>query len=56
METTTVTTITTYYRDFAFWADMRLQKKGDTSPIFWGVGRAFRNYIRLLPEPNYPAL
>ena len=27
-----------YYRDVAFSGDRRLQKKGDTSPIFWGGG------------------
>ena len=43
-----------YYRDVAFWGEVRLQKKGDTSPIF--LGEAFRNYIRLLPKPRYPAL
>ena len=25
-----------YYRDVAFWGDMRLQKKGDTSPQLGG--------------------
>ena len=39
---------------FRFWGDRRLQKKGDTSPNSWG--EAFRNYIRLLPKPSYPAL
>ena len=53
-ETTTTTTITMYYRDVAFSGDRRLQKKGDTSPNSWG--EAFRNYIRLLPKPSYPAL
>ena len=48
------TTITSYYRDVTFWSDMRLQKKEDTSPIF--LGKPFRNYIRLLPKPSYPAL
>ena len=43
-----------YYRDGAFWGEVRLQKKGDTSPNFWG--EAFRNYIRLLPKPSYPAI
>ena len=43
-----------YYLDVAFSGDMRLQKKGDTSPNFGG--EAFRNYIRLLPKPSYPAL
>ena len=43
-----------YYRDVAFSGDRRLQKKGDTSPKFLGGG--FRNYIRLLPKPSYPAL
>ena len=27
-----------YYRDGAFSGDRRLQKKGDTSPNFWGGG------------------
>ena len=27
-----------YYRDVAFWGEVRLQKKGDTSPKFWGGG------------------
>ena len=27
-----------YYRDVAFWGEVRLQKKGDTSPKFLGGG------------------
>ena len=37
-----------------FGGEVRLQKKGDSSPNF--LGEAFRNYIRLLPKPSYPAL
>ena len=32
--------ITTYYGDVAIWGDMRLQKKGETSPNL--SGEAFR--------------
>ena len=28
--------MTTYFRDVAFWGDLRSQKKGDTSPNFGG--------------------
>ena len=47
-------TITMYYDDAAFWGDMRLQKKGDTSQIC--RGEVFLSYLRLLPNPSYPAL
>ena len=43
-----------YYGEGAFSGDRRLQKKGDTALKF--LGEAFRNYIRLLPKPSYPAL
>ena len=44
------TAISTSYSDVAFWGDMRLHKKENTSPIFWG--EAFRNCIKLLPESS----
>ena len=38
-----------YYRDVAFWGDMRLQKKGDTSPNL--LGRLFETIPGYFPNP-----
>ena len=42
-----------YYRDVAFSGDRRLQKKGDTSPKFFG-GKVFETISGYFPNPAIP--